>query len=427
MIDETINDQPGNESERVGFCQDCGKPLTRDTVRNVGSRVFCQPCLTTRLDAGTAYGASATPPPGTGVPPYGAVPPPPPNAGGFAGGPVYTEPFPPVGGSSPSPVLAGLLGLIPGVGAMYNGQFAKGIAHIVIYAVLQSIANHNGILGILVAGWVFYQVFDAYHTAKARRDGMPLPDPFGLNNIGVHVGAHFRNGPGVPPNPAQPYGTGAYGAPAWGGAVPPQPPPAGPEAPPAQAWAGVPVPPPAAAYAPPPSWDAPPAYAQVGQEWAAPPAAPAAAYPVPPAVRPSRFPGAAMWLIGFGVLFLLLNIVPDLRFSLHKIFPFLLMALGVGLFVRRMTTTGGVGPFEGEGESYAVRSLCSLRAPVLLVTLGVLMALQAFDVIRVGRTWPILVIVFGVMLLLERSIAERALPVPPAPDANATSGDGKGL
>ena len=32
-------------------------------------------------------------------------------------------------------------------------------------------------------GWVFYQAFEAYHTAKARRDGLPLPDPFGLNNI----------------------------------------------------------------------------------------------------------------------------------------------------------------------------------------------------------------------------------------------------
>jgi hypothetical protein len=319
---------------------------------------------------------------------------------------------------------------------MYNGQFAKGIAHIVIYAVLQSIANHNGVLGILVAGWVFYQVFDAYHTAKARRDGQPLPDPFGLNNIGIHVGAHFRgNGPGVPPNPAQPYGAGAYGTSGWGGTGPPQavvtpPPPPGFDA---QAWTGVPVPPPTAAYAqsapytPPASWEATPAYTAAAQAWSGTGVPPEAAYPVPPPVRPSRFPGAAMWLIGFGVLFLLLNIVPDLRFSIHKIFPFLLMALGIGLFVRRMTTTGGMGPYEGEGEAYAIRSVCSLRAPVLLFTIGVLMALQSFDVVRVGRTWPVLVIVFGVMLLLERSIAERALPVPPAPDVNASSGDGKGL
>jgi hypothetical protein len=32
--------------------------------------------------------------------------------------------------------------------------------------------------------WVLYQSFEAFHTAKASRDGLPLPDPFGLNEVG---------------------------------------------------------------------------------------------------------------------------------------------------------------------------------------------------------------------------------------------------
>jgi hypothetical protein len=34
----------------------------------------------------------------------------------------------------PSPGLAALLGFIPGVGAMYNEQYAKGIVHLMVFA-----------------------------------------------------------------------------------------------------------------------------------------------------------------------------------------------------------------------------------------------------------------------------------------------------
>ena len=77
-----------------------------------------------------------------------------------------------------------------------------------------------------------------------------------------------------------------------------------------------------------------------------------------------------MWLIGFGLIFLVLNIVPELRFSIHKVFPFLLMAIGVGVYLRRMTFTGGLGPAEDEGEAYAARAVYALRWPVILFTVG---------------------------------------------------------
>ena len=112
-----------------------------------------------------------------------------------AGGQIFCEPcwtawqsahppfvVPPAG--APHPVLAAVLGLIPGVGAMYNGQFIKGLVHVVIFAVLVSAAHVSDVFGLFIAGWIFYQVFEAYYTAKARRDGDPLPDPLGLNEVG---------------------------------------------------------------------------------------------------------------------------------------------------------------------------------------------------------------------------------------------------
>ena len=151
------------------FCQFCGKPLCKECVHNVGGSVFCEACLAERLRA--AGGAGTVP------------------AAIFSG--------------TPHPMLGGLLGIIPGVGAMYNGQYAKAIAHVVIFAVLVSLSDHaSGVFGILVAAWVVYQIFDAYQTALARRDGMPLPNPFGLNDIAQRLGIHPH--PGVPPMPPMP-------------------------------------------------------------------------------------------------------------------------------------------------------------------------------------------------------------------------------
>jgi hypothetical protein len=185
---------------------------------------------------------------------------------------------------------------------------------------------------------------------------------------------------------------------------------------------------------PPPVWEAPawtpPPADQPGQEWANMPpypSAPVAAYAVPPARR-STVPAAAAWLIGLGVVFMVFNFMPEWRFSVHKVFPFLLMAFALWLFARRMFATGGLAPGDDEGEAYAVRAVCFLRIPVLLFTVSVLWMLQEFDVLRLGRTWPVLVIVLGLLLLLERSVGSRVLPVDAVPpvDVNVVN-DGKGI
>jgi TM2 domain-containing membrane protein YozV len=94
---------------------------------------------------------------------------------------------PPIAGlqsHAPNPAAAAVLGLIPGVGAMYNGQFIKGLLHVVVFAVLIGLTGHYPLCGIFIGAWVIYQSFEAYHTARAMRDGEPLPDPLGLNEVG---------------------------------------------------------------------------------------------------------------------------------------------------------------------------------------------------------------------------------------------------
>jgi hypothetical protein len=56
----------------------------------------------------------------------------------------------------------------------------------------------------------------------------------------------------------------------------------------------------------------------------------------------------------------------------------------------------------------------AIRGPIALITVGVLFALNNFSPERYSfdRTWPVLLIVFGLMSLLRRSI-EPAIPPPP--------------
>lgn len=53
----------------------------------------------------------------------------------------------------------------------------------------------------------------------------------------------------------------------------------------------------------------------------------------------------------------------------------------------------------------------AIRGPVTLITIGGLFALQNFTPYDFGQTWPVLLIVFGLLSLLGRTMA----PPPPAP------------
>jgi hypothetical protein len=200
---------------------------------------------------------------------------------------------------------------------MYNGQFIKGLIHVVIFAVLVSATHVSGIFGLLIAGWVCYQVFEAYHTAQARREGRPLPDPLGLNDVGNLFGVGRGMPPGPPQGVADPYQAAQNPAspnPAAAGYQPPY------QAP-YQGYT-----PPAAGFVNP---DIPPI----------PPVPPVP--PVPPIGWRRKEPIGAIVLIALGVLFLLgqLDIFAGRLF--HFTWPLILIGLGVWLILRRVEDSKG--------------------------------------------------------------------------------------
>lgn len=69
-----------------------------------------------------------------------------------------------------SPVLAAVLSIIfPGAGALYNGDFLRGIVFIIIFAglvTLQTRSHAQPFAGLLLAGFYFFQIFDAVHQAR---------------------------------------------------------------------------------------------------------------------------------------------------------------------------------------------------------------------------------------------------------------------
>ena len=55
------------------------------------------------------------------------------------------------------------------------------------------------------------------------------------------------------------------------------------------------------------------------------------------------------------------------------------------------------------------------RGPVLLITIGVLFALEQSGTLSFSRSWPLLIIVVGVMKLIERLLLGPQPYPPPTP------------
>ena len=403
------------DRERSAFCQNCGKPLCTECIRTSGNSIFCEQCVAAR--------AAGTVPPGGYAPGAGYTP-------GYGAG-LGMYPPPP---AAANPGLAAMLGFIPGVGAMYNGQYAKGVVHLIVFVLLISLANENGIFGIFIPGWILYMVIEAHHTARARRDGLPLPNPFGLNDLGERLGFGKNWGSHAAPGNGTATGTTAAGAATGTGYT------AGPanfanpynEPVPGPGTTSPPY-----TYVPPvSSWGAP----QEGYA-AVPGAAPVpGATPVPPYADPvaesamRRVPTGAVWLIGLGVIFLIANTgLFELR--VRYVGPMVLIAIGVWTFVRRMTATGA--GLENDGSpAYTWRLMMAVRASVWLVAIGFVWLLDAFHILTWGHSWPLLLILGGVMLLLRRAGMNTAYgygyppyggpgapggPVPPTPPPTSSS------
>jgi len=260
----------------VAYCRTCGKALCANCTRDVQGTVYCESCLAARLNQ-----------------PF--------TAGPGVAAPVPPQPF--EGEAKPGLALA--LGMIPGVGAMYNGQFVKGVVHAMIFASCIFLADHGlgPIAGFGIMIWWFYMVFDAYTTAKARKYGQPLPDPFGFNRMFGANDPHFvhtvsTHGERIGERMEQTVNEAR------------------------QNWAN--------------RQAAAPGYTPD-------PYAPQAAYVAPEAVEEPEpatgIPTSAYVLIGIGVLFLL-STLDVFRFDVGRFWPLILIGMGVWLMIKRRNAAG---------------------------------------------------------------------------------------
>ena len=70
-----------------------------------------------------------------------------------------------------SPGMAGFLGMFPfGVGAFYNGQRAKALLYLIVFAgLINAMDRHSSgaFVPLLFAGFIFFQFFDNIQSARA--------------------------------------------------------------------------------------------------------------------------------------------------------------------------------------------------------------------------------------------------------------------
>src|SRR5271154_6829876 len=128
--------------EATGYCRNCGKAMCPECTRDVGGALYCEPCLAAR---------------------------------------VADPMLPPTSSATTNPGLAMVLGFIPGLGAVYNGQYMKAAIHVLIFGGIIAALNSDlpsgfeAFMGIALGAFCCYMPLDAYRTAKARLTGEPEP------------------------------------------------------------------------------------------------------------------------------------------------------------------------------------------------------------------------------------------------------------
>ena len=139
------------EVSNVAFCIRCGRPLCAECIRSVRGSVYCETCLAELVG--------------------GKAPPSSPSSKVDS-----------IAGTNPGAAFA--LGLIPGVGAIYNGEYVKAAVHVLIFGTLISLQDltraGQPLIGLLIAAFYCYMPFEAYYTAKKRKmraEGIELETP----------------------------------------------------------------------------------------------------------------------------------------------------------------------------------------------------------------------------------------------------------
>jgi TM2 domain-containing membrane protein YozV len=145
------------EVDATGYCRNCGKAMCPECTREVNGALYCEQCLAAKVAAPPA--------------------------------------LPAAGATTSNPGLAATLGFIPGLGAVYNGEYVKALIHVVIFAGLiaglasDASTGYTVFLAIALGCFYCYMPIDAYRVAKARRLGEPDPSVLPESASGRPVGA----------------------------------------------------------------------------------------------------------------------------------------------------------------------------------------------------------------------------------------------
>ncbi|MEZ5363235.1 MAG: DUF5668 domain-containing protein [Bryobacterales bacterium] len=170
------------ETTVTAFCRHCGQgvcPRCAESVDGVPHCAECAAVLRAARETAEAEQPAATDP----------QPPPP---GPRAALPGRVRPAYVPADDAPHPVLSGVLGFVPGLGAVYNGQYVKGLIHVILFGLLMTIATNVGrgleaLFVPLIAAFYLYMPIEAVRTAQAMRRGERVDELSGL------VGALFRD------------------------------------------------------------------------------------------------------------------------------------------------------------------------------------------------------------------------------------------
>lgn len=176
------------ELEATGFCRNCGKAMCPACARPIRDVLYCENCLA----AGMGIAAPVAPPPPAN--PYAEPMSAPPA---FVPPPVAAVPPPERGAASGA--IAFFMGLFPGLGAVYNGEYNKALVHVVVFVAilvsLVSAANEDDVsvgaivtLALMLAGFVLYMAFDSMRVAQAKATGETLKDPLNEFSKNMPIG-----------------------------------------------------------------------------------------------------------------------------------------------------------------------------------------------------------------------------------------------
>ncbi len=297
------------QTPAVAYCRTCGKPLFENCKREVHGLIYCEDCIASRVHGAPAGGGVVNP-------------------------------------QAPHPGVALVLGMIPGVGAMYCGEFMRAFIHVAVFAgLIAATSEVHWIFGPMIGFWWFYMLFDSYQIAKAKQEGRPVQDVFGfMTSSGF--GRSNATSATAPTEPA--------------------------------------------------------------------PATP----PLIDVNRSQNMPLGPIVLIGLGILFLLHTLGWHL-FHFGRLWPLILVGIGGWLIFQRMQTMA----------CHCVACTATfLMGPAILVTIGIMGLLDEFTRVGWGESWPLILIVIGVLKFLQTTGSREGHigpgGVPPAgspPDASSTS------